>query len=395
MRLEGYEPTIGEEEVAVSVGAIIALAVAGLVALGVVVYLAVGLFQARSLVRRELAAYFISPIAYVVMVIFLLVVGYQFYLTLVQLTATEYQLVLREPPDQKLNPALRQVPTSGLEGTEYPVQFLLGSRGGPLEQSMLGIKTFWLMFLFIPPLLTMRLFAEERGAGTLEVLMTSPLRDWQVVLSKYVACFVFYLLLWVPVLFFLPILLNPTWHTVWTTWTVLGLAGLGLLVLGGILLLPRLGTTARLVNLGVLLLGLILTGVGIGGHVTQDAEHVVTFNHDYVDPMPVMTTALGLVLAGAMFLALGMLISSLVRSQIVAAAIALLFGLVFIGAGFLPNLDPGGPVYQAVYYFTVPLHFERYFSRGVIDTRPLVLYSSVALFCLFLTVRSVESRRWL
>ena len=42
----------------------------------------------------------------------------------------------------------------------------------------------------------------------------------------------------------------------------------------------------------------------------------------------------------------------------------------------------------------MPLHFARYFSRGVLDTRPLVLYSSVAVFCLFLTVRSIESRRW-
>jgi len=42
----------------------------------------------------------------------------------------------------------------------------------------------------------------------------------------------------------------------------------------------------------------------------------------------------------------------------------------------------------------VPLHFSRDFARGVIDTRYLVLYASVALCCLFLTVRSLERRRW-
>jgi hypothetical protein len=42
----------------------------------------------------------------------------------------------------------------------------------------------------------------------------------------------------------------------------------------------------------------------------------------------------------------------------------------------------------------VPLHISQDFGRGLIDTRHVVLYASVALFCLFLTVRSLESRRW-
>src|SRR5207247_574207 len=129
--------------------------------LGIVaVYLFAGLFQARSLLRREFSAYFLSPIAYVVIVLFLLVTGHLFYLTLEQLTA------------------------SGPKGVEYPLQLMLGD------------ERFWLVFLFIPPLLTMRLFAEERSSGTLEMLMTAPLRDWQVVLSKYLACLGFYVLLW-------------------------------------------------------------------------------------------------------------------------------------------------------------------------------------------------------
>src|SRR6266436_1910189 len=123
-----------------------------------------------SLVRREFGAYFLSPIAYVVLVVFLAVTGHLFYLTLEQLTA------------------------SGPKGVEYPMQLMLGD------------EKFWLVFLFIPPLLTMRLFAEERSTGTLEMLMTAPLRDWQVVLSKYVACFAFYIILWLPTLVYLPLL---------------------------------------------------------------------------------------------------------------------------------------------------------------------------------------------
>src|SRR4051794_34180064 len=164
-----------------------------------------------SLYRRELSAYFLSPIAYVVLSVFLFVTGYRFYLTLEQLTA------------------------AGPKGAEFPVQFMLGD------------EIFWVIFLFIPPLLTMRLFAEERSTGTLEMLMTTPLRDWQVVLSKYAACLAFYVLLWVPTLVYLPILIGLDWHQ---------------------------GTSS-------------------------------------IDPYPVGTAYLGLLLAGAMFLALGLFISSL------------------------------------------------------------------------------------
>lgn len=248
-----------------------------------------------SLIRREFSAYFLSPIAYVVLAVFLAVTGHLFYLSLLQLTA------------------------SGPKGISYPMEMIVSDRA------------FWLVYLFIPPLLTMRLFAEERSSGTLEMLMTAPLRDWQIVFAKFVACFAFYVLMWLPTLVYLPVLLNWAW-----------------------------------------------------------GEPAPAFDY-----WPVVATYLGIGLAGAMFLALGMLVSSLVRSQMVAALLALFLGLIFIMAGFWrPDMDPSGPVYRTLFYFTVPLHFERNFSRGLVDTRQLVLYSSVALFCFFLTIRSLESRRW-
>jgi ABC-2 type transport system permease protein len=248
-----------------------------------------------SLIRREFTAYFLSPIAYVVLAVFLLVTGHLFYLTLTDLTET------------------------GPRGIEFPMQRLLGD------------ERFWLVFLFIPPLLTMRLFAEERGSGTLEVLMTAPVRDWQVVLSKFVGCYAFYVLLWLPTLAYLPVLLDLGWSNF----------------------------TAR------------------------------------IDRWPVVTSYLGLALAGAMFLALGLWVSSLVRSQMVSALIALVLSLLFIVAGFWrPDTEAAGALYRVIYFFSVPLHFSRDFCRGVIDTRHLVLYASVTLFCLFLTVRSLESRRY-
>jgi hypothetical protein len=114
-----------------------------------------------------------------------------------------------------------------------------------------------------------------------------------------------------------------------------------------------------------------------------------------IDPWPIATTYIGLALAGAMFLAIGMFISSLVTSQMVAAIVSLFIGLFFIVGGiWQPEMDTSSTLYQVFYFFSVPQHFARDFARGLIDTRHLILYASVALYGIFLTVRSLESRRW-
>jgi ABC-type transport system involved in multi-copper enzyme maturation permease subunit len=377
---------------------LVVLAVLLLLGVIVAIWLFAGLFQARSLFRRELSAYFLSPIAYVVLVVFLAMTGFLFYQTLDLLTA------------------------GGAKGVEYPMQKLLGD------------EKFWLVFLFIPPLLTMRLFAEERSTGTLEMLMTAPLRDWQVVLSKYFACFAFYVVLWLPTLAYLPMLLNldrPQFQWVQTRYTLMLIAGLGAIIVATLLALPRFGTPARLFSVILLLAGAAVFSVGAYGHYhwepgapapslaastvgllgspdgqgpllaasalfpgRTEVTHLLVMPAG-IDPWPVLSSYLGLALAGAMFLALGLLVSSLVRSQMVAALISLVLCLLFIGGGFwLADLDSGSAMGRVLNFFSVPRHFNHDFTRGVVDTRHLVLYGSVAMFCLFLTVRSLESRRW-
>jgi len=252
-----------------------------------------------ALVKREFAAYFLSPVAYVTLAVFLLVTGWSFGKVLTGLT------------------------TPGSSGIEYPLQ------------AWLGEKEFWLVFLFIPPLLTMRLFAEERGTGTLETLLTAPIRDWQVVAGKYIGAMMFYVVLWLPTLLYLPILVDfDTANWAWNHW------------------------------------------------------------HFGIDPWPVLTSYLGVMLSGAMFLAIGLLVSSLVKSQLVSAMIAMVVGLVFVLAAFVrPDGDSGSLFNRLVYFFSVPEHFRKDFTRGILDTRPLLLYVSVAVTCLFLTVRSLEFRR--
>jgi ABC-type transport system involved in multi-copper enzyme maturation permease subunit len=332
------------------------LAVAALVAAAILVWLGIGMFEARSLIRREFAAYFFSPIAYVVLFVFLVVTGQLFALTFGLLT------------------------TTGPKGTEWPLQSM----------------HYWLVFLFIPPLLTMRLFAEERSSGTLEPLMTAPLRDWQVVLGKYLACLGFYVVLWLPTLVYLPALqgaMNPVVEPVFTVWSISMLAGLGVLLVGAVLLLPRLGTPGRLVSVLLVVVG---AGVAIAGgilHYTRDKQHLLEIPVLF-DPYPALVTYLGLFLAGAMFLAIGLFVSSLVRDQMAAVVLTFGAGLVFMVAGFLRPEADGSLLSRVVYFFSVPQHFDRAFTRGLIDSRPLVLYASLTVFCLFITVRSLEARRW-
>jgi ABC-type transport system involved in multi-copper enzyme maturation permease subunit len=356
-----------------------ALALAGLVALVVAVVLLAGLFQARSLIRREFAAYFLSPIAYVVLVVFLAALGFRYYLTLDQLTA------------------------SGPRGAESPMQFLfnlLPASGESFTFSrlpeLLSGVAFWLVYLLIPPLLTMRLFAEERSTGTLETLMTAPLRDWQVVASKYVACFGFYLFLWVPTLLYLPMLLDlrePTFAAAWTPYSLTFLGGLGAVALSFLLGLFRLGTAWRVIGLVLFLGGVGAAAAGGWLHYTRDGTHLVELSSG-IDPWPVVSTYLGLILVGAMLLALGLLVSSLVRSQLVAALVSVAVSLGLLLASVGRYFVEVGALARVLYSFGVPLHISQDFGRGLIDTRHLVLYTSVAVFCLFLTVRSLESRRW-
>jgi hypothetical protein len=156
----------------------------------------------------------------------------------------------------------------------------------------------------------------------------------------------------------------------------------------------RFGTSARVLSVAMLLLGITLTAVGIYGHYWRDTTQVLRITAG-IDPMPVLSSYLGVFLAGAMFLALGLFVSSLVRSQMVAALVSLVLCLPFIVPGFWrPSLDSGDMTARILDFFAVPIHFSRDFSRGLVDTRHLLLYVSVSVFCLFLTVRSLESRRW-
>jgi ABC-2 type transport system permease protein len=107
---------------------------------------------------------------------------------------------------------------------------------------------------------------------------------------------------------------------------------------------------------------------------------------------PIFSGYLGLLLLGGALIALGIFISTLTENQIVAASVT--FGVFLILWVIDLSARSGGTTLQEILsYLSILNHFED-FSKGVIDTSSVVIYSSFIFFGLFLTFRSIESLRW-
>ena len=114
-----------------------------------------------------------------------------------------------------------------------------------------------------------------------------------------------------------------------------------------------------------------------------------------VDIGGVLSLGLGITLFGAFFMALGCFASSLTRSQIVAAMITFAAGTGLYITGYLSDLPTSDPQWwhYVLRHTSMLLHMED-FSTGILDTRHIFLYFSLTGVFLFLTCKSVESRRW-
>jgi len=80
--------------------------------------------------------------------------------------------------------------------------YAAGIPGATLASLVVGSPFYWMTQLVVIPLLTMRLFAEERRMGTLETLLTAPISDAAVVAGKFAGVLTFYTLMWLPTLLF-------------------------------------------------------------------------------------------------------------------------------------------------------------------------------------------------
>ena len=126
-----------------------------------------------TLVRRELAAYFLGPMAFLILLAFLAIAWVNFWELLNQLSRNTISL---------------------------------SSRFDPLNAYISGSFSFWLGVLIAVPAVTMRLFAEEKRSGTIETLLTTPVSETEVVTAKWIAGVVMYLMLLLPFAMYLPFL---------------------------------------------------------------------------------------------------------------------------------------------------------------------------------------------
>ena len=245
--------------------------------------------------KKEMRLYFTSPVAWVIMAVFIFIAGYFFH--------SIFNYYARVSMQSAMNPM-----GGGLNVTDGVLRPLFSN--------------FSVILLLMMPLLTMRLFAEERRSGTIELLLTYPVRDGAVLLGKFLAAFALYALMIALTLVFPAI--------IW-----------------------------------------------------------------YFAPLeagPILTGYVGLLLMGATFIAVGVFASSLTENQIVAALVSFLILLMFWVVGWSADFaDPAlGRVLQ---HLSLTEHNES-FAKGVLETKDIIFYLDFTLVALFLSLRSLEARRW-
>ena len=178
--------------------------------------------------------------------------------------------------------------------------------------------------LFILPILSMGLYAEERKRGTLELLATSPITNWAVALGKLLGVITFFTVMLLPLLIYEAIAFSAATPTV------------------------------------------------------QPA-------------VPLLAHA-GLILLAASILSLGMFISSLTDSTILAAIVT--FALVlFLWVVDLIAASVGGPIGEALKHLSLLEHYNN-LVQGVLNTSSLVLFASYIILGLFLTAQSIEALKF-
>ena len=246
--------------------------------------------------KREIRAYVTMPAAYVVLMLFTLVNGFFFNMAVGQFALASTQM------------QGQQYAGYTITMTEWVISPLLANMS--------------VIMLFFLPVLTMRLFAEEKRLGTAELLFSYPFRDGEVLAGKFTAAVTVF--------------------------------------------------TAMLALTGVSMILLIVYG---------EPE------------LPVLLVGyLGLWLMGTAFISLTVFISSLTESQIVAAigglgSLLLLWVVSWVG-------DQVGPGLRRVFQqISIYQHYES-MSKGVLETNDIVYYVLFSALFLFLTLRSLESKKW-
>jgi ABC-2 type transport system permease protein len=155
-----------------------------------------------AIAHKELKSYFASPIAYIVIGFFALLFGYFFYALLVFFDRQSMQMAgMGGPQSVNINEQLIR----------------------PLFLNTTVIN------LFVLPMITMRTYSEEKRSGTIELLLTAPLTDFQIIMGKFLGAMALYAAMLAVTLVHIGVLFafgNPEWRPIATAY-------LGLLLMGG------------------------------------------------------------------------------------------------------------------------------------------------------------------
>ena len=247
-----------------------------------------------AIAGKEIRSYFASPIAYIIIGLFAFVFGRFF----------DVYLAFFVQRSSGMNP--------------------MGGGANNINQDMIRyvFMNSAVIILFMMPIITMRTYSEEKRSGTIELLLTSPLTDLQIILGKFLGAMALY-----------------------------------------------------------------------AGMLAVTLPHMaVLFWYGNPEWRPIAAGYLGLLLMGGSFVSLGLLISSLTKNQIVAAAITFVAFLTLWIISW--TADQSGPWMRAVLtHLSIIDHYDD-FARGIIDTKHLIYYLSFITFGLFLTAKSVDSERW-
>jgi ABC-2 type transport system permease protein len=260
---------------------------------------------------RELGAYLRSPVGYIIAFLLYVLRGYE------------------------VDRLLRNAAVFGIDREVLATAYLL-------QNSSL------VMLILVPAVLTMRCFAEEKRTGSLEVLLTAPVRDGAVVAGKWGAAFGFFALLWAPAFVLLAVLQGSSYVGANLTWGP---------ILSGMF--------------GILLVGGLLLAVGCFTSSLTDNQLLASLS--------AMLFAWVILLGPSQFRAVAE--PTLVSED----ATWLESAWRWIDASVLrPVLDE----------INVAEHLQGWFFRGVISSSHVVFYLSGTAVFLYLTTRVLESRRW-
>jgi ABC-2 type transport system permease protein len=254
-----------------------------------------------TIAKREYDHYFISPIAYVVAFAILLAIGIIFGINFFYFTQNAFQN-FGSTPDIS--------PVTGV---------------------------FIFLLVLSTPALTMRLISDEARMGTLELLLTAPVRDFELVVGKW---------------------------------------------LGGMLYILTLIAVT-------LIYPLILNGLKFGSFTLLNG-----FVSPGLDLNVVLTSYLGMILIAGAFLALGTGISALFTNQLASFFVTLiLFVFLWWLVGFPANVIQGSSA-ELFRYLDMKTHFFGALNEGIVNLSDLVYYFSLIALGLFTGTVAVEMRRW-